>query len=227
MPQPFFDDEGMRRDLDSVSETEWKNSHAFNHEIAWYGVEALACTYIAGKSKEAIREGISVEDLVKRYELDNFEGEGQKGRIGGGFTCSVQGLRKDSIFIPRLKDDRRISLFDIDHTNKFGSPRHPFGSLTTEDVENAFELVDYNRGINSWSYKDLRDEEKLRKALKFGKDMWKRCVESFEKYKEPSPIHTRGDRVLEWSPGQPQKVTDLGRKIIVYWGSIIDLAGKD
>ena len=52
---------------------------------------------------------------------------------------------------------------------------------------------------------DFENPELIEQGIRFGRDMWERRIRGFEKYQNR----------------QPQKVTDLGRKLIEYYSDLV------
>ena len=58
-----------------------------------------------------------------------------------------------------------------------------------------------------WQPSDLEDPELIRQGFDFGREVWQTCVEGFEKHNIRHP--------------QPQRITDLARKLIAYYSEFV------
>ena len=97
-------------------------------------------------------------------------------------------------------------LFDRDYLNKFlaatWDDNYKVDPEKIERYEYAFQLTD-----RKWKEEDFKNPELVGQGIKFGKDMWEICVDFYDKVKKEYP--------------QPEKVDELGRKLIAYYSSII------
>ncbi|GEM_PF-1423079 len=176
-----------------------KVSYPYEHEILWYGIDAIAHTHLMRMAKDISEGKLSQDEFVKKYRLDF--------RRSDGFVASLEKIESDGIFIPQQacsdeegkKFDREVHLFNSDYGNIVRNK-------SWVNKEYAIELMD-----RRWQPSDLRNPDLVEQGIKFGRDMWLTCVEGFE-------TSQRG--FLDVSR-QPQKVTDLGRKLIEYYSALV------
>lgn len=176
-----------------------KVSYAFEHEILWYGIDAIAHAHLMRMAKDISEGKLSQDEFVKKYKL-NF-------RRSYGFVGSLEKIESDGIFMPQHtcrdgegnKFDREVHFFNSDYGNRVNKK-------CWENKKYAIELMG-----RRWQPSDLRNPELVEQGIKFGRDMWLTCVEGFE-------VAQKG--YLDVS-AQPQKVTDLGRKLIEYYSALI------
>jgi hypothetical protein len=64
-----------------------------------------------------------------------------------------------------------------------------------------------------WELRDLEDSDLIRKGIIFGRSMWVNSIRYFDKYVDG----TLGSDL----PKQPPKITNLGRRLIAYYSTII------
>lgn len=202
-------DEATQRALNELSETELRHS-TYDHEILWYGVDAVAHVHLMQMAKRIAEGKISIEDFMEKYGLDFGERPikfyDQVLAFEGGFSGLLKAIENDGIFIPQQayrithgKAERLIQFFGGDYFNLIRK-----SSWTNKDYANALIR-------RKWQPLDLKSPEIIEQGVRFGRDMWKTCVEGFE-------IIQRGGKYGE---PQPQHITDLGRKLIAYYSTIV------
>ncbi len=190
-------------------------SYAYQHEILWYGIDAVAHAYLMHRARD-IREGkISLEEFARKFGL-NFE---DKIEVYDRpfFSGSLTAIEADSIFVPPQaylngegnRYEKRVCFFHPDYRNRIS-----MGSWTNKAVARLLtEKI--------WHPSDLEDPYTVEEGLKFGKDMWATCVVGFEEGKGPMYESQTEEGKFIFTKPQPQKVTDLGRRLIAYYSSIV------
>lgn len=204
-------DEETKKGLNEVTEEDIEVSYAYNHEILWYGICAVAHTHVMRMARDIAEGKISQDEFVKKYELD-FESEKY------GFVLPLKKIENHGIFIPSdayYSDanglERTISFFDSDYNNRI------MFHESWVDKEYAYKLVE-----KLWQPSDLANAEVVEQGVKFGRDMWQTCVEGFNRVKGGSIKGTRNGKDI-YGPAQPKKVTDLAEKLIAYYSEFISL----
>ena len=180
-------------------------SWAYNHEVLWYGVEAVAHFYLMKIAQAIFKGKLSKEEIIEKYNL-TFVGE-NSGLIKG----SIYEMTKDKIFIPKQLSDSaysdtyrhkgEISFFSSDYLNRVARD-------CWIDKEYAQQLINHN-----WQPEDLENQELIQQGIRFGKDMWATCVNGFEQYKELG--------VEQKFYAKNKKVNKLARGLIKYYSQII------
>ena len=192
---PALDQEIIGR-INSLTpeEVSRKVSYAFEHELMWYGIDALAHYLVMNEAKD-----LSFDDLSKKF------GIGPSRYRTKPFSVSLQAIQSNGVFIPihaysNLDLDRKIVLFDVDYENCIDSK-------DWKNQEYAFKLTG-----RTWSAKDFEKPRIVSSGIRFAKDLWQDSVNGFEK--------NQAGQSCEDTP-QPSNVTELGRKLIAYYSEII------
>src|SRR3989344_6563893 len=150
------------------------------------------------QARDIASEKILLEQFVEKYRLKDF-GRGKE--IGPGFFGSLRAIQNDGIFIPEQKfygkENFEFSYFHPDYGNRF------IGSRLGPNTKNALFLMD----DHTWKPEDFTALEIIERGEKFGRDMWKTCVDGFEEWK---------------SITQYQRVIDIGRELIKYYSEIMN-----
>jgi len=200
-------DDATQIALNELSRQEVTSSYSYFHELLWYGVEAIAHILLMQEAQANISSGIPVEKLAGKFDLifprrDYFIGP-------------LKAVERIEIFVPKHAylihsegDERKVRYFDGDYRNRFRYMDD------WADKKSAFDLMK-----RDWQISDLKDPELVKRGLRFGRDMWRKCYEGFEKYKE-------GTGTLTEKP-TPQHILDLGRKLIAYYSSIVSSTNTD
>jgi len=209
-------DESTRKAVNALTleEVKGENSHPYNHEILWYGVDAVVHFHLMTVAQDISGGKISQEEFFERYEL----------RFNDSLHLLIVPLEKiesDGIFIPKhaywdkkgniRKRRRKIFLFNVDYNNFIRGE----GWV---DKEYARQLT-----YRSWHPSDLKDPVLIEQGVKFGRDLWITCVDVFEKTKDGDGclMGVDADGKEYYSPPQPEKITDLGEKLIAYYSAIV------
>jgi hypothetical protein len=190
-------DEATKKGLDEITKEKVISScEAYDHEILWYGIEAVAHAYLMQMALD-ISKKLPQDEFVKKYDL-NFESQDY------GFIVPFEKIESEGIFIPQLArcrwpSERRFHLFSPDYRNRIRSD-------CWVERDYARQLLD-----RKWQSSDLEDAELVLQGVKFGRDLWKTCVDGFHKMKKG---------VLR--PAQPLEITNLGEKLIEYYSTIVE-----
>ena len=197
-------DEATKNGLNelTVEEVSREVSYSYEHEMLWYGVEAVAHAHLMRMAKDISDGRLSQEKFVEKYGLDF-------GSKNSGFVFPLEKIESDGIFIPQQaywgsdgqRCERKVHFFEHDYINRV---RHD-GWI---EKEYAMQLID-----RKWQPSDLENPELVQQGIKFGRDMWRTCVEGFHREKNGDPEFN--------DPAQPQKVTDLGEKLIEYYSALV------
>ena len=201
-----FDYSTFRKELESLTAEEVRDSTSLTHDVCWYGFESAVHVFLMNKAKNVVSGRLSPDKFVSRYGLGNFLGD--EGVVPGsrGFNCLVRKLPavdKGGIFVPTKnlsRNDKMVSLFSDDYLNIFVYGGHN-ELLGDKSVENAKYLCSRH-----WSRRDLADSELVSRGLRFGFDMLRVSANNFENY-EPRPGKNP----------QPAKATEIGRKIMNHY----------
>lgn len=207
-----------------------KGSCAYEHEIIWYGIDAVAHVHLMRMAKDISKGRLSKEKFIKKYELEFGNKNHSFGDWDHGFVVPLEKIESDGIFIPRQaylnaegeRFDRKVWFFNRDYCNVFlyNADKYPV------------RLIE-----KKWQPSDFENSELIEQGIKFGKDMWEICVKRFEEYKgKPKERVTYSYKnrgaILDWFLPrkqvrtvemivQPQKVTELGEKLIAYYSALI------
>jgi hypothetical protein len=182
-----------------------ENNYAFNHELLNYGVQAVTHSYLMQKAKNVIQGNVTKDEFVQKYGLEFLSvGRGLlelSSKRYGFFVMPLNKIESDGVFIPQQsywnsegkKLNREINLFGLDYANLIYGDRW-------NNKDYALNLLH-----RKWQPSDLENSELVEQGIKFGEDMWKSCVEGFDKHKSK----------------QSQKLTSLGQNLIDYYSKII------
>ncbi len=204
-------DETTKKELNDLTKAEVSRSisFAYEHEMLWYGIDAVAHVYLMRMARDISKGILKQDEFIRKYELDF-------GNQECGFVLSLNKIESDGLFIPQQaycpgngkRLDRKIHFFNGDYDNRV---RHK-GWV---DKDYANQLME-----RKWEPSDLENPELVEQGVKFGRDMWGTCVKEFEISKRGilKEIYN-GKRI--YSLPQPQKVTDLGEKLITYYSALI------
>ena len=204
-------DEATKNGLNGLTAEEVSRSvsYAYEHEMLWYGIDAVAHAHLMRMAKDISDGKLSQEEFVEKYHLDF-------GSQNYGFVVPLEKIESDGIFIPQQaycgsdgqRWERRVHFFNHDYGNRV---RHD-GWV---EKEYARQLMD-----RKWQPSDLENPELFEQGVKFGRDMWRTCVQGFERTKRGTLKGFRDGKDIYGSP-QPQKVTDLGEKLIAYYSALV------
>lgn len=186
-------DEATRKGLNELTAEEVSRSvsYAYQHEILGYGIDAVVHTYLMRMARNISEGKLSKEEFAKKYNLE----------LGNqyGLIVSLKQIEFKGIFIPQQaywdRDDRKIHFFNPDLGNRVYHD-------SWIDKDYALQLID-----KKWQLSDLENPKLVEQGIKFGRDMWRTCVEGFNRTKR------------EYS--QPQKITNLGEKLIEYYSVLV------
>jgi len=200
-------DAEVQEALNALTKYEVMLSSAYYHEIVWYGLDAVAHVHVMRKAKEVAEGKLSTDEFVNKYDLNWKITKLTNGTSLVKPCIQLKKVASDGIFMPKHLNciggwedySREVRLFNYDYLNRVS-----LDSWTNKEY--AKDLV-----RTSWSG-DLKDADLIEQGIIFGKDMWNTCSVGFENWvKELHRIRKN----------QPQKVTDLGRKLIEYYSAIV------
>lgn len=204
-------DEATKRAIDclSLDDTSRERSYAFEHELLFYGVEAVAHYHLMSMARDISEGKISLDEFVKKYGLSfGINPESMYPKLASPqFTGNLTLLANDGIFVPQqaynlpyVRRSGKIQFFSTDYFNR-----------TRQDgwVDESFaeELIK-----RTWQPTDLQDPELAEKGMRFDRDLWKTCLLGFEDLQ----IYQKGVRTA-----QPDHVTELGKQLIKYYSSLV------
>lgn len=167
-------DEDIKLGLDSltIEETKRSISYSYEHEILWYGIDAVTHVYLMRQAKN-----IGAKEFVSRYILD------QDLNKGGAYPfCYSKTIENDGIFIPKR---RYYNSWDRVYTEKAGT--RLFDSDYNNRINDIWNLTS-KRG--NFKFEDFENTSFLKNGNEFGIALWERSLEGFEKYlnyKTPQP----------------------------------------
>ncbi|MBL7054923.1 hypothetical protein ISS05_04150 [Candidatus Woesearchaeota archaeon] len=199
MPLPNLD-EVTRNGLNelNVNEVSSEVSYAYNHELLWYGVDAVAHVHLMKMARDISEGKLSLDEFIDKYNLDCI------GSPSYGFFVPLDKIESDGIFVPQqtyLQNLKKTCFFDQDYINRV---------LLDSWVEKEYANKLIGR---KWQLSDLENPALIEQGVKFGRDMWRTCVEGFHQLKNGDPGSN--------DPAQPKKVTDLCKKLIDYYSTLI------
>jgi hypothetical protein len=189
-----------RQEIDALTpeEISRKNSHAYEHEILWYGLDGFAHFWLMKKAGDFVEEGRSVQELQERYGIKR--GNERMHPLARyqehAFFFPLSKVTQDGMYIPRHAIDKQLVLFDgsdIPVNRRFEYPK--------------VKMLCYR----VWSLDDFANRELIEQGQEFGKELWKSAIIGFHEYKNGNERMNK----------QPEKVTRLGEELIEYYSSII------
>ncbi len=191
-------DEVTRKCLNELTREEVSRSvsYAYEHELLWYGIDAVVHSHLMLMAQDISNGTLSNDKFIEKYGLD-FDNQND------GFFAPLERIESNGIFIPQQaywdeegkRCDRRIHFFYDDYVNRVLRD----GWV---DKEYAMKLI-----RKKWQPSDLENRELVEQGIKFGRDMWKTCVEGFYRVNRKYP--------------QPQKVTDFAEKLMTYYSALV------
>ncbi len=198
--------------------------------ILRYGIDFVAHAHLMKKARDNLIPGsISLEEFIKKYEL-NFEKSivyEERNAIPSwptlhlchGFVGSLKSIEKEGIFIPEVaylnmnycfisKIDREIPYLSKDYGNLFW-----FTNKEGKICQWPKEKLDLGNKLIHRKFipVDLTNIELIEQITIFTRDLWKQCVDDFEE--EQTRKQTRDGANIQ----NLKKITELGRKLIVYY----------
>lgn len=149
--------------------TDLPRDSCFEHEIIWYGLEALLHKEVFGKIKRNKDEGLNpLCKIPVDYHTNGFD---------RGLGVHLKFLEQEGIIIPKIAYDIRrrrehtVVLFQTDYKNRY---------LLLDDDNLpkmlAYSLIERHRELRRI---DLDDHNLIIDAQCFAKDMWQRCMHDF------------------------------------------------
>lgn len=173
-------------------------SSPYEHEILWYGIEAVAHVHVMRMAQAVISGSMAPEAFMEMYQLQF----GTVGR-GSGFDGSLKAIERDGIFVPEhaywfFPGDRTVSFFERNYINRTCHP-----SWRNKEYAYAWALMD-----RTWKPSDLSDRSMIEQGIRFGRDLWVTCTEGFER----AVVRN----------AQPERLTELGRRLIAFYSAIIE-----
>lgn len=191
------------RELESLTSKEINRnvSYAFEHELLWYGVDAVVHYHVMDRVKDVTAE--TLPEFAQKYKL----GRGTQFWNEHHIAISADTLEQDGIYIPKQRRGGIVALFENDYfANR--------GFNGTFDRDNFMKLGQLKK--RSWENSTLLDKEIQERGLQWSKELWMDCVAGFKKYKNGG-----GD-----IPKQSEKVTRLGEELIAYYSAMFMGAAK-
>jgi hypothetical protein len=196
-------DISRRLDTLTAEQVSRRVSYAFEHELLWYGLNAVGHGVVLREAQE-----LELDALVEKYGLEARQNNGTPKR-----SIIVFPKRRitDSggLFLPKQvycnnegeEFDPNVILFQTDYLNKLWPPipRLADGSLGYSTVEPWIKEL----ATRNWVLDDLEDKGLVEGGIRFAKALWKSSVKSYHKHKEK----------------QPEEVTFLGERLIEYYTS--------
>jgi len=196
-------DETTKKGLNNLTreEVDRNVSYAYEHEILWYGMDAIAHIVLMRNANNTLKGKWSMDQFIQKYDL-KF---GKINRYFNGISMPLKKVELDGIFIPQQAywdeegkiKKRELCFFNPDYSNRIDLNSYGFFYK-----KKAKELV-----AKTWGKSDLENPELIQQGIEFGKQMWGSCVEEFEKKKKTTP----------------QKVIDLCEKLNRYYSNLVYL----
>ncbi len=190
----------LRQEVDAIKYTEterlWKY-YAFDHEIVWYGVDAVFHVQFSRDALKVAEGEASLNDLISRYQLHKMDARDSK------FFASLEPMKEAGIYVPPQRKITRTDLFTDDLINLCGSQASTF-RLPPSTNKEIFR--------RNWSLEDFKDKELMKKALSVAKNLWAITVMNFELNKG-----ARGD-----TPALPADAAQTVKKLIDYYWQIVE-----
>lgn len=204
-------DEITKKELNELTleEVSPPASYAYGHEILWYGINAVTHTHLMRIVKDVIQGKLSKEEFIDRYDIE-FKNKGY------GFNVSLKAIEDDGIFIPqqaylegiRSEKEYEVPLFTKDYVNRLNYSNW---------VDKGYAKRLMNR---EWKPVDFETLRLIEEGDRFGKDMWRTCIEGFDLNKDNKLYELYGIN-KESMPKQPKKVTRLAESLIEYYSDIV------
>ncbi|MCR4327628.1 MAG: hypothetical protein NUV46_03540 [Nanoarchaeota archaeon] len=189
--------EEVKNEINLLTKDDLLSNYSLGHEILIYGVDSLAHLYIMKKAKENLEMGGPLKDFIEKYSLVKKD---LNHNLEGKFEFQFKKIADGGIFIPDTIHSGCV-LFKLDYWNRIFLE-------SWGDKEYAKKLIH-----KRWEEKDFENKEIINQGIKFGKDMWKTCIEGFDEYK---------NGYEEQIKPQSEKLNFLGQELIDYYSLIIN-----
>lgn len=200
-------DEATKLAIDGLSseDTSRERSYAFEHELLFYGVEALIHYHIMNMARNISEGKISTDEFVKKYRLIfGDDPELEYTNVSPQFIGNLKLLTDDGIFVPQqaynlphVRSNGKVRFFDSDYRNRLS-----YDGWSNKQL--AHTLIDH-----IWRPADLQNLELTRQGVEFARDLWQTCIWGFNFYKDGQ------------GKTQPRHVTEPGEQLIEYYSSLI------
>ena len=210
-------DNGIRRKLDQlafVDRNDEEQSQRYRSLMTFvgfveYGTDAVLHARIMKMAHdEVVRGDFPIDQFCAKYQFGLFHGNISE--------IPVRVLEQNGVYVtaqayyPHIPAESKTILFSPDYRNKFFDWGGPV--LERPKYKYAFQLMNRVEAHEDLTV-DLEDSKFLREGLRFGEDVWKLCVESFEHY-APKEINLS-------QPALSVEVIELTQKLIEYYSAVI------
>lgn len=207
-------DEATKKAINDLSldDASREHSYAFEHELLFYGVEAVAHYHLMNMARGIFEGEISIDEFVKKYALSfGINPESMHPQLASPqFTGNLTLLANDKIFVPQqaynlpgVRRSGKVRFLYSDYRNRMHND-------SWTDKASAKALIK-----RIWQPSDLQNPELVKQCARFGRDLWQTCVSGFDRYKN-------GDKTEFYTiPQQPKHVTELGEQLIEYYSSLV------
>lgn len=182
-------DETVKRALNELTREEVSRevSYAYEHEILWYGIDAVAHTHLMNIARDIPNGNLSVEEFIEKYSVEFGSGS-------YSFLVSLDGIEADGIFIPQQRVHRAVNLFDVDYKNRLRRD-------SWVEKNYAGDLINITR----WQPRYLKNSRLIEHGVKFGRDMWQTCVTGFDqtnkRHPQPQKVTDLGRELIKYYNG--------------------------
>lgn len=193
----------VKNRLNDLTREDLLDNYALGKSVLIYGVDAIAQIYVMNKAKEnLIKKGPLNEFMEENFLEHHIQHRNFKNKpvyiVQEKYKFPLEKI--NGIFIPKIRRDRKIVLFDRDYLNMIDNP-------------NGIELAN-----KKWQKEDFVDKKIIERGIKFGEEMWKNCVEEFYKTKD-GVLNSDGKT---FPKAQSEEINYLGEELINYYSSFIN-----
>jgi len=195
---------------------------AYEHDIVWYGTEAILHGDIMRKVQQRVKDGFSLRAFLKEYSVKfDYMGRSLNNKSKKIYhernpeaplrlCIDLKILEKDRIFVPKHTyeffleqplsvHESHIWLFNRDYINRLQDSA-------------SVELMNH-----SWTKADLLNPLIVQHGFEFAKALWE---DSIKKYEKGLEFHASPER--PFPRVQPERVNQLARKLINYYTSLFE-----
>lgn len=206
-------DDTTKREIDLLTPNEVSRgtSYAFEHELLWYGVEAVAHHHLMRQARDVAHGKTTFPAFCRKYQLISGKWKSGAPRF---LAVPLKTIEHDGVYVPKqaywddagTNHERDIRLFSGDYRNRFYQDN-------TKNAKKDITLIELfeKRKFDKASLKDPRF---IADGIRFSRDLWRRAVRGFEEYQ-------RGDERIDIAV-QPTHVTRLGGKLMRYYSALIE-----
>ena len=208
-PQPDAD---IIRLLNSVSREQVRQPEnaPFYHKILYYGIDIIMLmAFLKEVQKANLKDEKKLADFIQQYGMIFADPDNM-----GFSTISLDRVKQSTgIYVPDIKREKKISLFNQDFLNIIGC----------HSIVQSGDPASLILCKTKWKPEHLANETRIENGIELAKDMWAILALNFE-------TAAKGSHDAPGSPGTPPQekhVTAAGRALIDYYWTVVNAISPD